>query len=86
MSKEMLSNNEVKLTEYLGRYVPIRQHFVIDREGEETTRICPNQATGLVTQQGVVCGERGCHAAFPKLVYKNGQVRASGKPFFLRNS
>jgi hypothetical protein len=86
MSKEIPSNIEVKLTEYLGRRVRITQHYVINSKGEETARLCGNRTTGLVTQQGVVCGELGCHAAFPKLVFNNGQVRAAGKPFFLKRS
>jgi len=74
------------LAEYLDKYVPIPQHFVINNQGKEIGRVCPNMVTGLVTQKGVVCQERGCCAAFPKLVSNNRQVRAAGKPFFLRNS
>jgi hypothetical protein len=83
MNKETL-NNSIKLEDYEGLYVPISQHFRINKEGEEIGKVCPNQATGLVTENGVVCGERGCHAAFPKLEYHHSQIRAAGKPFFLK--
>jgi len=85
MNKELL-NTPINFEDYLGIYVPIPQHYRIDNSGNETKTICFNQTTGEVTSQGVVCGERGCYAAFPELTYSRGQIRANGKPFFLKNN